>query len=315
MSDETGWADDIWTRLRAAVHAEVERSAVARRVLPLRSTMSEATTASSGAWQIESREVCVGQGETVPIVEISLEFRLTGEQVRAESREGAAESAARMLASLLAFAEDLIVFRSASGEPRGQNLMLPKALKGWELPALPGETKRREDLSVQPIQAGGGHGRPQYGLNTVQKVEEAAAWLFEQGFVGPFALILRPEEFVDLKTRYVDGDLRVVPREILPPEVIQIESSRALEPKTGLVLALGGHPIELITPPEAYSIECLHVDPEGFFKFRLRHRFALRIKNDNSIVKLEFKLPGSGSVTASGQQGSSPSGGGQTAAD
>ena len=107
------WAPELWARLDQAVDAEVDRTGVAGRIMPLRGTSPDATTAPAEV--IDRDTMSVADDAVVPLAELSVTFSLTEQQVDGEANLGTALTLATRAANLIAQAEDVIVFRGTSG--------------------------------------------------------------------------------------------------------------------------------------------------------------------------------------------------------
>ena len=62
--------------------------------------------------------------------------------------------------------------------------------------------------------------------------------------------------------------------------------SSALENDTGLVIALGGAPIELVIATDA-SVEFLQKTPDAWSLFRVYEKMVLRIKEPKAVQRLK----------------------------
>ena len=115
--DALAWSSDLWLRLDQAVHAEVDRAGVAGKVLPLYSSMPDATTVPADV--IDTDTMTVRDDAVLPLVELSVEFTLTAQQVEREAELATALTLASRAANLIAQAEDLLVFQGESAQDAG----------------------------------------------------------------------------------------------------------------------------------------------------------------------------------------------------
>jgi hypothetical protein len=80
----------------------------------------------------------------------------------------------------------------------------------------------------------------------------------------------------------------VMPADRLRPLVERgLYGTAALAELSGLVLSLGGEAIDLVVGVEP-AVAFLQVDSDALFRFRVFERFALRLKDDRSLVRLVF---------------------------
>ena len=80
----------------------------------------------------------------------------------------------------------------------------------------------------------------------------------------------------------------MVPADRLRPLVEQgFFATGAMPEATGLVVSVGGAPIDLAVGVEP-TVSFLQIDGSGHYLFRVFERFALRLKDDRSLVRLEF---------------------------
>jgi uncharacterized linocin/CFP29 family protein len=115
--DALAWPDELWSRLDQTVHAEVDRTGIAGKMLPVQGPMPEATTVPADV--IDENTMTVPDDAVLPLFELSVEFALSEAQVDGEVTLGAAVTLATRAANLLAQAEDLLVLLgdSAAAHP------------------------------------------------------------------------------------------------------------------------------------------------------------------------------------------------------
>jgi hypothetical protein len=56
---------------------------------------------------------------------------------------------------------------------------------------------------------------------------------------------------------------------------------------TGIVVSLGGNTMDLVVGMDAITT-FLQEDTEGQYRFRVYERFALRLKDTSSVIRLQF---------------------------
>ncbi len=112
-----------------------------------------------------------------------------------------------------------------------------------------------------------------------------ASWS-ERGHFGPFATVLGQQLFLNAQTPTPGGSL-VLPQDRIIPFLGggPLLRSSTLEPGNGVVVALGGAPVELVIATDV-SLQFLQITTDPDFLFRVREKIALRIKQADAIVRL-----------------------------
>jgi uncharacterized linocin/CFP29 family protein len=267
------WSPELWARLDQAVHTEVDRAGVAGKVLPLYSSMPDATTVPADV--IDPRTMSVRDDAVLPLVELSVEFSLTPQQVEREAELGTAVTLASRASNLIAQAEDLLVLQGELAQDA----------------AVFNTVRRRGSfaeglVSAAPsaVQVAAKNG--EVGERIVQALTRACADLQGRGQYGPYALVLRTDQYADASAP-LENTL-VVPADRLRPLVAQgFFATGAMPEATGLVVSVGGAPIDLAVGVEP-TVAFLQIDGTGHYAFRAFERFALRLKDERSLVRLEF---------------------------
>ena len=111
--DALAWSPDVWTRVDRAVHDEIQRTGIASKVMPLSGPMPDAATVPADV--IDEATMTVSEDAVLPVVELSVEFGLTPQQVDTEATFSTAQTLATRAANLLAQAEDLLIFQGGKG--------------------------------------------------------------------------------------------------------------------------------------------------------------------------------------------------------
>lgn len=269
------WGGDLWSRIDGAVHAEVTRSGVAARLIPVRGDVGDGATVPAD--RIDRATMTIDERSVLPMLELSVDFALTQQQVTDEARLGTAETLAVRGASLLAQAEDLLVFRGRDAlEAPLLSQVSARGDAGDGLVGAPGE-----DAVVT--------GGEEPGERIAVAVAAAYAELQERGHAGPFALALHSELYAEalapLPRSLVAAADRITP--LVPGGFV---GTGTLSPGTGVLFSTGGNALDLVVgqdPVTAFS----HADAEGLFRFRVFERFALRVKDPTSVVALAFATP------------------------
>lgn len=267
------WSSELWARLDQAVHAEVNRAGVAGKVLPLQSSMPDATTIPADV--IDPQTMTVRDDAVLPLIELSVEFSLTPQQVEREAELATAVTLASRASNLIAQAEDLLVFQ---GDPaRDAEVFDAVRRRG-------GPAEGLVAAAPSAVQVAAKNG--EVGERIVQAVTRACSDLQGRGQYGPYALVLRTEQYADASAP-LENTL-VMPADRLRPLVAQgFFATGAMPEATGLVISVGGAPVDLAIGVEP-TVSFLQIDGNGHSLFRVFERFVLRLKDERALVRLEF---------------------------
>jgi uncharacterized linocin/CFP29 family protein len=271
--DLLAWSSELWSRLDLAIHAEADRAGVAGKVLPVQSSMPDATTVPADV--IDPRTMTVRDDAVLPLVELSVEFSLTAQQVEREAELGTAVTLASRASNLIAQAEDLLVFQGE--DARDAEVFDTVQRRGRSAEGL---------VSAAPsaVQVAATNG--DVGERIVQATTRACADLRERGQYGPYALVLRTEQYADASSP-LENTL-VMPADRLRPLVAQgFFATGAMPERRGVVVSVGGGPIDVAVGVEP-TVSFLQLDGNGRYLFRVFERFALRLKDERSLIRLEF---------------------------
>lgn len=119
-------------------------------------------------------------------------------------------------------------------------------------------------------------------------IAQAIGLLEAQGQFGPFAVVLDQALFLVAQTPTA---ALVLPQDrILPflgggPLLRSSTLNVARGVRSGVVVALGGEPVELVIATDV-CVQFLQVTAEPVFVFRVCEKMALRIKEPEAIVRL-----------------------------
>ncbi|MGO9099426.1 MAG: encapsulin [Mycobacterium sp.] len=275
--DLVGWSTDLWSGLDQAVKNEIQRSAVATTFLPV--TGAPASAGTLPADVIDLQVMNIDPSAVVSIVELSIAFSLTQQQVDDEADLGVAGILATRAANFIAQVEDLLIFQG-DGVPQPGPLGLVQILgtAGGGLLAA-----AAQQVPVAP--AGPTPGI--YGENTFDAVVSGMAMLRAQGQAGPYALALSPAVYADTFVP-VPGSLVIPADQIRPLTLAGFVDAPALPADRGLLVSLGGNTVDLVMTVEP-TTAFVQVDNQGMSQFRLYERWALRVKDPSSMLQLEFQ--------------------------
>jgi uncharacterized linocin/CFP29 family protein len=125
----------------------------------------------------------------------------------------------------------------------------------------------------------------QIGSSLLRGVSASIGTLEGRGHYGPFAVVLGQNLFTASTTP--NRRSLVLPQDRIIPflEGGPLLRTSLLRGNRGLVVALGGAPVELVIATDV-SINFLQVTTDPMFVFRIYEKVVLRIKQDGAIVRL-----------------------------
>ncbi|MFM7641427.1 MAG: encapsulin [Cyanobium sp.] len=129
------------------------------------------------------------------------------------------------------------------------------------------------------------------GNRLVSSISEAIGRLESHGHYGPFAVVLGQSLFQALQTP--NSSSLVLPQDRVIPFLGSGGSllrSTTLPDKQGVIVALGGDPVELVVAKDI-SVDFLQVTQDPSFVFRLHEKLVLRIKTPGAIYGLKLPDP------------------------
>jgi uncharacterized linocin/CFP29 family protein len=308
------WTDDQWNKVRQVVYEEARKARVAGNVLPLygpldpdASYVSQQTITEQDvqATAQQRRVLSIDDTETLRLSTLQVEVFLRSSQV-ADPELSSALIAFRRAANILARLEDEIIFRGQPGPGQGPTPLpsrtgarLPpsrvaprfQVLGGEQTPGLLGAPGRLDRVvpPVVPVPAGrralgAGAGPRSEGEALVEAISGAIGALEENYHLGPFACVLDQVYFTAVQS---PNDSLVLPQDRILPFLGggALMRSSALPERTGLVIALGGAPIDLVVATDI-SVKFLQVTVDPFFVFRVYEKIVLRINQEEAIAHL-----------------------------
>jgi uncharacterized linocin/CFP29 family protein len=270
------WDSHVWDALDRAVHDEVKRSAAGAALLPLVGPMPDALTVPADV--IETDRLAISEDAVTSLVEVFVDFTLTPAQVQSETRLLTGSTLATRAASLLAQAEDALVFQGDAVEDEPIFKLVSRRQSAG--PGLVGSAE--DEVVVDPIDGTPGH----YGEHTFAAVVEGYTRLEAHGHYGPFALALHDEVYADTFAP-LPGTLISPADRIRPLVTVGFVGLGTLPKSTGVLFSIGGNTVDLVLASEP-TTTFTQVDEQGLFHFRVAERFCLRVKDRTAIVRLRF---------------------------
>jgi uncharacterized linocin/CFP29 family protein len=301
------WTDEQWARANQVIQEEANRARVAATFLPLIGPLPGGTDfvrreriqyrPLPAALQPPPARIAIEDRNIWQLATLQVPVRLRGAQM-ADPESTSALTVLRRAANVVARLEDAVVFRGLIPDPTNPERFRPprSAISGLQPVYRIGGGEREEGLWERggrrwvhvrrsPPRGRGGH--------LVGAVSEAIGLLERGGHFGPFAVVLDQGLFRIAQTPDLSGS--VLPQDRIIPFLGggSLFRSSTLDRRymfTGLVLALGAAPFELVVATDM-SLQFLQVTSEPEFLFRVRERIVLRIKETRAIVQLYMWRP------------------------
>ncbi len=297
-SADLNWSDDQWNLVQQTVSQEAKRARVGASFLPIYGPLDPTTVAvprlllgQDAAGNPPAPRLVINSDPDLALTTITSLVYLRTNEV-SDPDLSAALGLFRRAANLIARAEDALIFH---GQPALADWPpnTPAALRAVgritgggategllppQLPAAPlaGPIARiglRGEIRLPPV-----------GPLLVRSVVAAITSLEAAGHFGPYACALSNDLF-EVACEPVPGSL-VMPRDrILPFVDGQLYRCGALSPGYGVVVSLGGSPIELVVAADI-SVKFLQINTEPRYVFRVSERIVLRAKEMDSVVVL-----------------------------
>jgi uncharacterized linocin/CFP29 family protein len=321
MPSVNDWGQDVWERLNNDVKAELARTRVARKFLPVRSAHPRATSVSSDAVVSPTPanpSLSIDEGAITRLNEYWVEFSLTPSQVEQETGDSsksvssAATTLATRAANILAQAEDTVIFNGANAFTQSPLFNPPPTPSGVEPPPAVYHRGTPLDTGLLDLPPAGGTSSSasavqsvivpplgsatpsSYGLNTLAAVAQAISQLQANGQSGSYALVLNTVPYADLYAA-LPGTLIIPANQIQPLTTAGLYASGTLPTAnlpdsgaySGLVVSLGGDTVDLVSALDGRA-EFAQDDPDGNSRFRVIQRFALRLKDPTAVIPLLF---------------------------
>lgn len=273
------WTPDLWDEIDKAVKAEIGQLRVAQRVFP---SIDVAGSAVVPADRLDLENMSIEEGQTKPLIELSVEFRLTQSQVENEPTLHTGRTLARLAAKSIALAEDAIIFQGRRANiPGVRTVNLESAEDG-----LLGVATRPLVINSSARD---------FPQSVFRGVSSGIATLNSLGQPGPYALILESTVYADtyspLGVTLVTTADRIIP--LVPGGYYA--SGNLLEPqaggggplRTGLLVSLGGEPTTIYIGVDAVTA-FTQADTEGNFRFRVFERLQFVARDPRAFVRINI---------------------------
>jgi uncharacterized linocin/CFP29 family protein len=300
------WTEEQWARVNQVIQEEVSRARVAATFLPLYGPLPADTdfiragnltypALAPADVRQQPAHIAINDRATIQLATLQVKVYVRGAQM-ADPEMMSVLSLFRRAANVLARLEDVVVFNGliANLAPP-PNFTPPAAMVGglppiWEIAGgqvTPGLLTVGPG-SPPPIVIGPAPAPPPAlpaAEPLVAAISNTIGQLEGAGHFGPFAVVLGQNYFVRVQTPGAAG--WVLPQDQIIPFLGggPLLRSSTIPANSGLVMALGGAPVELVVAADV-SLQFLQVTNQPSFLFRVREKIALRIKEVDAIVTL-----------------------------
>jgi uncharacterized linocin/CFP29 family protein len=282
------WNQQIWSDIDKAVQEEVGRIRVAQKVFP--------STVVNNVLPVSTKRIVAFGGsapgptpdEFQPFFEISSDFQLTQAEVDGEEDVHLATSFARSAASVIADAEDRILFLGATGAPGSVDVTNKPAIPpGFvaEAAQYTPPTSVATDLS-----------------DILTAVRNGMAALNRRAQPGPYALFLSPNRYALSFAQQAKGLLQTPGDQLEHVLTGGFYMVNSLPDDTGILVSLGGEPTRIILGTDAITAFTF-TDAKGNYQFRVFERIQMVVRDGRAFQTLAIsasqaeKVEGRGRVS------------------
>jgi Encapsulating protein for peroxidase len=287
---DLGWSDEQWSRASKIVQQEAQRARVAAQFLPIYVQGDTTATAVprrllgyttrppvSGTERME-----LDSDPKLALTSFAVNVFLTSQEA-ADPEQAAALIELRRAANLIARLEDALVFR---GQP-GRGDAPPDTGKLPQIFAVSGGGHQHGLIDAATVNKNA----PVVKLADPGKGEDVAAGIIDAigrleaaGHNRPFACVLDQELY---KALHSPTDAMILPRDRVVPFLEgPLLRSSTLPEKKGVVVALGGSPLELVVSSELH-VRFLQITTDPYLVLRVSERIALRVTDWTAIATLK----------------------------
>jgi uncharacterized linocin/CFP29 family protein len=284
---DLGWSDEQWSRANKTVQQEAQKARVAAQFLP--TYVQGDTTATAvprrqlGYGKVEAPRIAIDSDPTIFLTSLAVNIHLTSQEA-GDPDQAAALIELRRAANLIARLEDALIFRGQPGKndpPPGLD-KIPKvyAVSGGSAQhGLSSPPPKAGDLEVPHlVVAAGATGEVLAG-----KIIEAVGELEKTGQNRPFACVLGQKLYTALHT---PTSAMILPRDRVVPFLEgPLLRSSTIDDHRGIVVALGGSPIEIVVSSELH-VRFLQITTDPAFVLRVSERIALRVTDWTAVALL-----------------------------
>jgi len=265
------WNQQIWSDIDKAVQEEVGRIRVAQKVFP--------STVVNNVLPVSTKRIVpVGKlvpgptpDEFQPFFEVSSDFQLTQAEVDGEEDLHLATSFARSAASVIADAEDRILFLGLGGSPAAVDVTNKPAIPpGFVAEAANYKTPTFVAADLSDI------------LTAVRK---GMAELNRRAQPGPYALFHSPNRYAQAFAQPAQGLLQTPGDQLDHVVTGGFYMVNSLPDETGILVSLGGEPTRIILGTDAITA-FTYTDAKGNYQFRVFERIQMVVRDGRAFQTL-----------------------------
>jgi uncharacterized linocin/CFP29 family protein len=277
------WTPDIWTNIDKAVTAGAGQVRVAQKVFP---TTSMPNAQSVPADIFDPNTMTIQEGQTIPLVEISIAFPLTQSQVDSETTQHTGQKLALLAVKTLVLFEDTMFIQ-------GKTAVVPPVVQITNQAAA-GDGLVKEAANELTVDRKG----KDYPESIFQRVVEGIATLTALGQPGPYALLLENSIYADAYRP--EPQSLVTPADRIKPLVTGgfYSTGALLFPKGlaaagpaperfALLASLGGEPVSIYVAVDAITA-FTQEDAGGILRFRVYERVQHVTRDHTALLRLKF---------------------------
>ena len=290
------WNDQIWSDIDKAVREEVGRIRVAQKVFPTTVVNNVLPVASnnllSGPSGTGGTVLHTGEDLFRPFIELSIEFVLTPAQVDGEENMRLARSLARRGASLLASAEDRILFLG----PTTLTALTAAQVQVGRSHVVTGTgvtISNRGDVQRGFVaEAANTTGVPASAAwpgalgNILAAVATGISALNSRAQPGPYALFLSPGRYGQT-FEPLAGQLLAPGDQINNVVTSGFHMVNGIGDDIGILVSLGGEPTRIVLGLDA-TTAFTYPDPQGRCHFRTFERIQWVVQDGRAFQRLTF---------------------------
>jgi uncharacterized linocin/CFP29 family protein len=285
------WSDEQWARVNSVIQEEANRARVGAAFLPMVGPLPPDTDfvrEETISTPPQAPPLTIEDRFTIRLATLQVMVNLRGAQM-ADPDLTSALALFRRAANVLARLEDAVVFLGLSGLGGVQvqlgfpGIVVPPGIAG--IPAVIGQILSGQqnrglwDSRQFPVRVR--VGGVINGDNLVRGVSQSIGQLEGRGYFGPFAVVLG-ERFFEIAQTPAPG--LVLPQDRIIPFLGggSLLRCSALPARSGVVVALGGAPVELVVATDM-TLQFLQLTIAPMYFFRVFERIVLRVKEPGAI--------------------------------
>jgi uncharacterized linocin/CFP29 family protein len=269
------WTEEQWARVNQAIQEEAQRARVAATFLPLYGPLPPDTDFVRSGDIPYAAPLQINDTDVIQLSTLQIKVVLRGAQL-ADPEMSSALALFRRAANILSRLEDALIFNGRHAPP-----VLPHKSPNIGEQYLGGDAVGLLDRA----RAFGP--KISDGDTLVHAVARAIGHLEQDGHFGPFSVVLSQRLF-EIAQEPSEPTPQVIPQDRIIPFLRggSLLRSSALPDDKGVVVALGGEPVDFVVATDI-SLQFLQVTLDPNFVFRVYEKVALRIKGQHAIALLE----------------------------